>query len=88
MKHPHTGEEMVRALRVCPVPGFDLSFGDCVVWNGQAWVINSMHYREAITMRPVASLVRYGDYASQPAVAYAPLEELKVFRDAELWTTA
>lgn len=75
---------MVRAPRTCPVPGFDLSFGDCVLWKARPWVINSMHYRMD-DGRPAASLVRYGNAPAQDAEAIAPLDELRVFDDAQPW---
>ena len=87
MKHFFTGQEMVRAPRVCPVPGYDLAFGDGVLWKSRPWIISSMHYVEP-DGRPAASLVRYGNAPDQDREAIAPLNELRVFSDAEPWTAA
>lgn len=74
---------MIRLPRKCPIPGYDLSFGDAVVWQGKPWVINSMHYVAADGNTRLASLVRYGDNPEQATEAYAPLDELRVFDDAK-----
>jgi hypothetical protein len=82
MKHPYTGEDLVRVPRTCPLPNYDLTFGDCVVWQGLPWMINTMNYRLA-DGRPAAELLRYGKNPEQAADVIAPLDELRVFDDAK-----
>ena len=87
MKHPFIGQEMIRAPRECPVPGYDLAFGDCVLWKARPWTISSMHYM-LNDGRRAASLARYGNAPEQDAEAIAPLDELRVLDDAKPWTLA
>lgn len=83
MKHPFTGQEIIRLPRTCPVPGLDLAFGDGVVWQGKPWVVNSLHRFAADGVTRLADLVRWGHDPDQTATASAPAHELRVFQDAE-----
>ncbi len=87
MKHPFTGEELIRAPRVCPIRGIDIAFGDGVVWKGKPWIVNSMHRLEADGATRLIDLVRYGSDPAQPSVASAPVHELMVFEDSKPWTS-
>jgi hypothetical protein len=88
MNHPYTGEELARSTRACPLPEIDVAFGDSVVWEGKPWVVNSMHYYAADGKTRMASLVRYGNDFAQASTAYAPIHELRVFSDAQPYTSA
>lgn len=85
MKHPFTGQELIRVPRTCPVPGLDVAFGDGVVWQGKPWIVNSLHCFAADGVTRLADLVRWGNDASQPTSIQAPAHELRVFQDAEPW---
>lgn len=88
MKHPYTGEDVIRAPRICPIPDIDITFGDSVVWRGKPWVVSSMHYYAANGKTRVASLVCFGDDPTQVGTAHAPINELRVFADAQPYTSA